>query len=463
MTEESKLKESIISLFYLSLFIVPTMLFAGVVLLLFYTSYKIASNPGTADPATLPLYGQITQWFDPVFFQYNLALLVFAVAIVPLITLCYVHSMRGEKQRRLKRELPPEAYTDQETKEYISNYLERTFTLRNYLGSMMTLMFVVMFGCMIILLLKPMPLDATGGTGVDYSKGANFLMLGTYMQSYMQGKTDDYIYILINTLTAFQFSFLGAYVYFIGLLVRSYFTLDMTPSIFISSSVRMMTGSLLALVLCFIFVEPKFTELNTIADDMPTLDGMLIKGLPVWSFFIGFFPSRGLALIENISTKALGLMRIREFVTPLTDLPGMNYDHEIRLNREGYDNIENLANANALDLALRTGFSYQQLSQWIGQARLHGYLRNDYQIFVDRTGITSLDDFVSYWHAVKKHGLGADPADTLITATSTEQHNFNEKIHILSRLAEARNPADIITQVPPVTTNTTGDIRNNAE
>jgi len=88
------------------------------------------------------------------------------------------------------------------------------------------------------------------------------------------------------------------------------------------------------------FREPKFTELNTIADDMPTLDGMLIKGLPVWSFFIGFFPSRGLALIENISTKALGLMRIREFVTPLTDLPGMNYDHEIRLNREGYDNIE---------------------------------------------------------------------------------------------------------------------------
>jgi len=81
-------------------------------------------------------------------------------------------------------------------------------------------------------------------------------MLGTYMQSYMQGKTDDYIYILINTLTAFQFSFLGAYVYFIGLLVRSYFTLDMTPSIFISSSVRMMTGSLLALVLCFIFVSP---------------------------------------------------------------------------------------------------------------------------------------------------------------------------------------------------------------
>lgn len=456
MTQESKLKESIISFFYLSLFIVPIMLFAGVVLLLFYTSIEMANSTGTITSENLPLYVQITQWFDPVFFQYNLVLLVFAVAIIPLITLCYVHSMRQEKERRLKRELPPEAFTDQETVEYINNYIGKTFTLRNYLGSMMTLMFVVMFGCMIILLLKPMPLDVTGGTGVDYSKGANFLVLGTYMQSYMLDKTNDYDYIkvLIYTLTAFQFGFLGAYVYFIGLLVRSYFTLDMTPSMFISSSVRMMTGSLLALVLCFFFVDPnKTTEFNEI----------LIKSLPVWSFFIGFFPSRGLTLLENISSKALGLMRIREFTSPLSDLPGINYDHEIRLNREGYDNIENLANANALDLALRTSFSYQQLSQWINQARLYGYLRNDYQIFVDRTGITSLDEFNYYWYAARKQDQATDPAETLITATSTEEHDFKEKILILSKLAEARNPANGISQAPPTMTNTASDAPKNVE
>lgn len=428
-------------LLYNALFMIPALFFGAVVLLLFYTSNKLANGHVDVDPGALPLYGQVTQWFDPVFFQYNLALLVFAVAIVPSITYCYVHSMGREKERRLKRELPAEAFTDRDTADYISDYLAKAFHMRNYVGSMTTLTIIVTFGCMIILLLKPAPLDATGAAGVDYSKGANFLMLGTYMQSYVQGDTNEYIRILITTLTAFQFGFLGAYVYFIGHLVRSYFTLDMTPNIFVSSSVRMITGSLLALVLCFIFVEPRLAEFVPFVGDNTALHEMFVKGLPVWSFFIGFFPSRGLTLIENISTKALGMLRVREYATPLSDLPGMSYAHQIRLSREGYDNIENLANANALDLALRTGFSYQQLSQWIGQARLHGYLRNDYHVFADRTGITNLDDFITYWQAAKQHGQNADPARELIAATQTGEHNFNEKIHILGRLAENGNAA----------------------
>lgn len=424
------------TLIYNALFIIPIIVFISVVLLLFYSSNKYASSKTI--PADLALHEQITFWFDPVFFQYNLALLVFAVAIVPLITLCYVRSMGPEKKRRLKCELPDEAFSvDSESRNYIQKYLTDTFCMRNYFGSMMTLTFVVMFGCMIILLLKPMPLDASGAAGVDYRKGANFLMLGPYMTAYMQGETTEYLRVLIHTLTAFQFGFLGAYVYFIGHLVRSYFTLDMTPNIFVSSSVRMITGSLLALVLSYIFIEPKlFASLVPFLDENDALHKMFVKGLPVWSFFIGFFPSRGLMLIENVSTKLLGLLKVREYATPLSDLPGMNYSHQIRLSREGFDNIENLSTSSALDLALRTGFSYQQLSLWIGQASLHCYLRDDYHRFVDRTGLISLDDFCNYWLAAKQKDPGTDPATELIAATQTDEHKFNEKIRILGRLAE---------------------------
>lgn len=431
-------------LLYYTLFTVPVLIFSAVILLLFYTSTRLANSEEPIDLATLPLHSQITQWFDPVFFQYNLALLSFAVAVVPLITYCYVNSMRQEKIRRLKRELPPGTFDDQETSDYIRDYLKKTFDMRNYFGSMMTLTFIVMFGCMIILLLKPMPLDATGVAGVDYSKGANFLMLGPYMQSYMQGNSDEYITVLISTLTAFQFGFLGAYVYFIGHLVRSYFTLDMTPNIFVSSSVRMMTGSLLALVLAYILVDPEVSAIvsvvednNTPDDSNSTLREILVKGLPVWSFFIGFFPSRGLIMIENISTKLLSLARVRYHATPLSDLPGMSYAHEIRMIREGYDNIENLAQANALDLALRTGFSYLQLTQWISQAHLHGYLQKDYRVFADGTGITTLDDFIDYWQTTRADTSKGDPAEELIAATRTDEHNFNEKIHVLGRLVES--------------------------
>lgn len=436
------------TLLYKALFIIPVLAFFVLVLLFFYISIELASRGGTATPDELSWFGQITQWFDPVFFQYNLALLTFAVAIVPLVTLFYVRTMGVEKQRRLKRELPSETFTNKETAEYISAHLEKTFTIQNYIGSMMTLTFIIMLGAMIILLLKPMPSGDPNALGVDFSKGANFLMLGPYMQDYVEGDTHKYTRALFATLTAFQFGFLGAYVYFIGHLVRSYFTLDLTPNIFVSSSIRMITGSLLALVLCFIFLDPNLLKLIPFSGDNTERQDMLINGLPVWSFFIGFFPSRGLTLIGNISTKVLGLARIRERAAPLSDLPGMNYAHEIRLNREGYDNIENLANANALDLALHTGFNYNQLVQWINQARLHGYLGNDYGVFADRTGITRLDHFIEYWHAAKQNDPNADPASKLIAATQTEKHGFGEKIYILGRLAEYGKATDALATTP---------------
>jgi|GEM_PF-898271 len=420
--------------FYPSLFIAANVLFIGMVLFLFYASNQPPHLP--EDMVNTSLYMQIASWFDPIFFQYNLVLLVFAVEIIPLITLCYTSSMREEKKRRLQRELPPAIYSANSN--YIQNYLSKISSIRSYLGSMMSLMFVVMLGCMIILLLKPAPLalpDLAHTTGVDYSKGVNFLILGTYMKSYMVGNR-DYINVLVYTLTAFQFGFLGGYVYFIGLMVRSYFTLDMTPNIFINSSVRMITGSLLAVVLSYLLIDPnKFSE----------PDAILIRSLPVWSFFIGHFPDRGLVFLENIATKALGLVRIHEFASPLSDLPGINYNQEILLKREGYDNIENLANANALDIALRTGFSYQQLVQWISQARLHGHLRNDYHAFVDCTGIASLDNFVHFYRTVKLQNGAADPIELIIASLKNEKHALDDKIRILRYLAD---PCDLVTDIP---------------
>ena len=77
---------------------------------------------------------------------------------------------------------------------------------------------------------------------------------------------------------------------------------------------------------------------------------------------------------------------------PLSMLAGMSYAHELRLEREGFDNIENLSNADAVDLAVRTCFSYGQLKQWIDQAWLAAHLREDYPDFVRRTGIASSDE-----------------------------------------------------------------------
>src|SRR5690606_37338943 len=64
---------------------------------------------------------------------------------------------------------------------------------------------------------------------------------------------DEYYSHLIRNQVAFQFRFLGAYVYFIGSVVRAYFTMDLTAHTFVDGAIRMMVASILALVLSFSF------------------------------------------------------------------------------------------------------------------------------------------------------------------------------------------------------------------
>jgi hypothetical protein len=68
----------------------------------------------------------------------------------------------------------------------------------------------------------------------------------------------------------------------------------------------------------------------------------------------------------------------------------MSYQHELRLNREGFDNVENFVTADVVDLTLRTGFSYQQLLDWRSQAELIVFLGNDYERFRQATSIDSV-------------------------------------------------------------------------
>jgi hypothetical protein len=354
---------------------------------------------------TFALIEDVPKWFDPVFFQYNLLLSSFAVMIIPSITIFYVRRMRYEKIRRLRIDMP---YTEWQSNErYIRSRVRETFQLRNYIGSMLTLTLIVLFGVSIIALFKPLPSNfeqlcqawvrKTGSaaeciykTGIDFSRGANFLMLGPFMQWFVQGK-QEYINKLMASLTAFQFGFLGAYVYFIGHLVRGYFTMDLTPNTFVSSSVRMAIGSILALVLAFVYPILPETKTST-----PDGEGSMLYWLPILSFFIGYFPSRGMIILEAVVVRLFPFLKKDNEATPLRILSGMSYAHEVRLLREGLDNVENLATASWIDLAIRTGFTYKQLQAWVGEAWLRVHLRSDYEEFLAATGIMTAKELYEY-------------------------------------------------------------------
>jgi len=379
----------------------------------------------TEDPAAMLF--QLVTWFDPVYFQYNLLLALFAILIVPVITLFYVTRMKEEKIRSIEREL------SQDEKDrlgsYIHNRINETFKFKNYIGSIVTLTTVIIFGVTIILLFKPLPMPMVppdlNASGVDFSKGANFLMLGPYMFHYVINDDHAFLARLMISLSAFMYGFAGAYTYLIGHMIRSYFTLDMVPNIFVSSSIRIMTGSILALVLSFAYGDTSSYMIDHDDKDMP-----FTSLVPIISFFIGFFPSRGLAALTKMANAALGLRGEKYNAIPLSNLSGMSQAHEIRLNREGFDNLDNMASICWLDLALKTGFSYTQLQSWAGQAWLYNHMGvDDYEQFKRLTGISDAIDLKKYLDSVST----PDWEDIFNTPEST---HIARKAMIVSKLLD---------------------------
>jgi hypothetical protein len=337
------------------------------------TGVWLMGKAGLTDPV------RAARWFDPLFFQYNLALLMLAQLFVPAVTFMYVTRMRDEKAIRLRRELPHDVW--EKNKHEILGRIVSHFRFGNYFGSALLLTLVISLGAMILLILKPEwtagPPGGLASFGVDYTRGGNFLLLGPTIQQ--APGTPEYTARLVLSLTAFQFGFLGGFVYFISQVVRAYFTLDLTPHTYVESVVRMVSASVFALVLSFGLEQ--------------TLAPAIV---PLLAFAFGYFPDRALLLIDYLATKAVAWKTVEYQSTDLSKLRGMSLAHEVRLSREGFDNVENLAEADTLDLAVRTGFSYRQLRQWVGEAWLRVHLGDRYGAFVSSTAITTRHELQAY-------------------------------------------------------------------
>jgi hypothetical protein len=382
--------------------------------------FVIVALPGVPDIAATGSLSRALTWFDPLFFGYNVALLLTAQLIVPFVTYMYVIRMKHEKERRLRRDVPDQVWRDNEHE--IRALLDGHFRFHSYLGSMGILLVIITLGGSIILLMKP------GANGVDFARGANFLMAGPLAE--LDPANAQFYHRVITSLVAFQFGFLGGFIYFIGQLVRGYFTLDLSPHTYVDSAVRMAVASVLSLVVSFVL--PLEASCTAHAD----LWRCVFHPLPVVSFFLGYFPSRGLLFIEKYAAQQLG-QKVGEYNgTSLSVLQGMSFAHEVRLDREGFDNVENLSHADTLDLAVRTGFSYRQLRHWIGQAWLRTHLGRDYQAFFDTTGLSSRHEVEQVVEAVAQHtdGLVMDP---LIDAGATVPR---PKLETLKMLLARREP-----------------------
>ena len=336
------------------------------------------------------------EWFDPVFLHTNLLLLTVGVFVAPFLAVTYVVVMRDEKRRRIKNELGPDLW--EAHRDMVDRYIASQFALRNYAVSVLAMMTIVAFGGAVLLLVKPMAgVAAMPPPGIDFSRGGNVLLLGPYMEHFLEEAHYDY---MLHSLVAVAFGFLGAYVYSIGQLIRSYFTVDLTPNSFVAASVRLIVASILTLVFSFAF-SMVLSGHDKGGGDMHE---KMLAALPVFGFFFGYFPNRALLAIERLTSRYFGKL-VQESgyqSTAVNEVSGMNMTHAHRLEREGIDNLENLAVSDPVEIALRTGFIYQQVVAWIGEAKLRVHLGPHYARFAAGSSLLTLNQLIDYVARWKK-------------------------------------------------------------
>lgn len=159
-------------------------------------------------------------------------------------------------------------------------------------------------------------------------------------------------------------AFVGAFVWSAQNIIRRLITGDLTPNAYYSAGLRMVFASLLALMLSF------FLEVLPEA-------GFKRELLPVIAFLTGMMPENALVYLkERIHLFSAGSEE-KSHDLPLQMIEGINLFHKVRLGEVGIDNAQNLAEANVIELFLKTPFNPNQLIDWIAQAKLYLCFKSD--------------------------------------------------------------------------------------
>ena len=125
---------------------------------------------------------------------------------------------------------------------------------------------------------------------------------------------------------------------------------------------------------------------------LPTAD-YTTEILPVIAFLTGMMPEQALYYIRNKFSIFSDKSTLKADSLPLNMIEGINMFHQLRLGEVGVDNAQNLAEANIIELLIKTPFNANQLVDWIAQAQLYVYFKADIEKLRE-VGVRSIFDIV---------------------------------------------------------------------
>lgn len=161
---------------------------------------------------------------------------------------------------------------------------------------------------------------------------------------------------LVQTARPLLFAFVGVYLFNLGTLVRRLYLADINEQVFWGALNRLLLSMGLALVILKVGLDKT--------------EGLIY-------FSIGFLANIILEWILEQTLKVLSINKPKQEDLPLQMVRGINIWKEYRLGEEGVENVQNLATADVVDLAVRTHYSLRTLIDWIDQALVLTRLTNE--------------------------------------------------------------------------------------
>lgn len=153
-------------------------------------------------------------------------------------------------------------------------------------------------------------------------------------------------------------AFIGAYLWSVQNLFRRLTILDLPPTAYYSIGIRILFSIFVALMVYYF----------SMTDNGETVASPRV--LAVLVFLCGMFPQRGLQYLEELIRFRPETSGKKAHPLSLAMIEGIELFERVRLNEISIDNAQNLAQANMVELILRTPFNPRRIIDWIGQARL---------------------------------------------------------------------------------------------
>jgi len=215
-----------------------------------------------------------------------------------------------------------------------------------------------------------------------------------------------------------NFAFLGAYLFSIEVLCRRYTSKDLRAIAFAIVSKRILVAVILVSIISLILTEETTTaslynySINNISNQsfnisitVPSETNTFPYFLYLIAFVIGFFPEVAWEYIKKRVTPVV-IPSLKKDL-PLSDLDGITFWDESRLQEEDIEDMPQMATADIVDLFLDTKIPSDRIIDWVDQAILYKCLAtedasNSLKAKLQVKGIRTASSFIKNYRELLK-------------------------------------------------------------